>query len=84
MRHSRYHLDIGANAAVSVIEHFISRMSNPPISPGADDRNRGENSDFRHLKLGFENPQAYHFAHNDLVIAAHAVWKAPVSCSAAN
>ena len=24
MRHSRYHLDIGANAAVSVIEHFIS------------------------------------------------------------
>lgn len=34
MRHSRYHLDIGANAAVSVIEHFIARMSDPPISPG--------------------------------------------------
>lgn len=73
MRHSRYHLDIGANAAVSVIEHFISPDEQSAHFTGARMTAAvGENSDFRHLKLGFENPQAYHFAHNDLVIAAHA------------
>ena len=73
MRHNRYHLDIGANAAVSVIEHFISPDEQSAHFTGARmTATVGENSDFRHLKLGFENPQAYHFAHNDLVIAAHA------------
>lgn len=73
MNHSRYHLDIGANASVSVIEHFISPDEQSAHFTGARMTAAiGENSDFRHLKLGFENPQAYHFAHNDLVIAAHA------------
>lgn len=73
MNHCRCHLEIGANAAASVIEHFISFDSTSTHFTGARLSARiGENSDFRHLKLGFENSQAYHFAHNDLVIDANA------------
>ncbi|HEK3216899.1 TPA: Fe-S cluster assembly protein SufD [Proteus mirabilis] len=69
----RFHLDVGANAQMQVIEHYISSDGENRHFTGARlTATIGDNASFNHIKLGFENGISQHFAHNDLSIGRDA------------
>lgn len=69
----RFHLEVGANTQMQVIEHYISDNNDNRHYTGARlTANIGDNASFNHIKLGFENEISQHFAHNDLIIGRDA------------
>lgn len=68
MSQYRYHLTLGNNSQSQVIEHFISLDDQPHLTGGRLTVEVGDNAQFTHFKLMTENPQAQHFAHNDIVV----------------
>ncbi|OAT21498.1 Fe-S cluster assembly protein SufD [Proteus myxofaciens] len=69
----RFHLDIGANTQMQVIEHYISNNNQNRHFTGARlTANIGDNASFKHIKLSFENEISQHFAHNDMMIGRDA------------
>ncbi|QAV24459.1 Fe-S cluster assembly protein SufD [Proteus hauseri] len=69
----RFHFEIGANAQMQVIEHYISDNDDNRHFTGARlTANIGDNTSFNHIKLSFENAVSQHFAHNDLVVGRDA------------
>ncbi|NHB91243.1 Fe-S cluster assembly protein SufD [Photorhabdus cinerea] len=71
--HYRYHISVGANASAKVIEHFVSIDEQQAHMTGSRlTANVGDNASLTHIKLGVENSESYHFAHNDIVIGRDA------------
>lgn len=69
----RFHLDVGANTQMQVIEHYISNNNENRHFTGARlTANIGDNASFNHIKLSFENAVSQHFAHNDMMIGRDA------------
>lgn len=68
----RFHLDIGANSQMQVIEHYISNDDNRHFTGARLTANIADNASFEHIKLGFENALSQHFAHNDLTVGRDA------------
>lgn len=69
----RFHLDVGANTQMQVIEHYISNNNQNRHFTGARlTANIGDNASFKHIKLSFENEISQHFAHNDMMIGRDA------------
>ncbi len=64
--HTRCHLTLGRNSKATVIEYYASQHTQAHFTGARLSIVAGENSELHHVKLGFENPQACHFAHNDL------------------
>ncbi|MEN3754299.1 Fe-S cluster assembly protein SufD [Mangrovibacter sp. SLW1] len=63
--HTRCHVTLGRNSKATIIEYFASQHSDPHFTGARLSVVAGENSELHHFKLGFENPQACHFSHND-------------------
>ncbi|TDB63107.1 Fe-S cluster assembly protein SufD [Photorhabdus khanii] len=71
--HYRYHITVGANAGARVIEHFVSTDEQQPHMTGSRlTADVGDNASLIHIKLGVENSESYHFAHNDIVVGRDA------------
>lgn len=70
--HHRHDLQVGANAAATVIEHYVSLDEAAHFSGARLTVDAGENSDVTHYKLAFEAAAGYHFAHNDVRMARSA------------
>ncbi|WP_445374877.1 Fe-S cluster assembly protein SufD [Photorhabdus tasmaniensis] len=71
--HYRYHIAVGANASARVIEHFVSIDEQQPHMTGSRlTAEVGDNASLTHIKLGVENSESYHFAHNDIVVGRDA------------
>ncbi|MBI6544593.1 Fe-S cluster assembly protein SufD [Proteus vulgaris] len=69
----RFHLDVGANTQMQVVEHYISSDNENRHFTGARlTATIGDNASFNHIKLSFENGVSQHFAHNDLTIGRDA------------
>ncbi|MFP1924050.1 Fe-S cluster assembly protein SufD [Lonsdalea quercina] len=70
--HHRHDLQVGANAAATVIEHYVSLDESAHFSGARLTVDAGENCDVTHYKLAFEAAAGYHFAHNDVRMARSA------------
>lgn len=70
--HSRHHLIMEADTCATVIEHFTSVDEQAHFTGSRLTIEVGARAQLTHYKLGFENSQAWHFAHNDLWQAASA------------
>ncbi|QOV65955.1 Fe-S cluster assembly protein SufD [Kosakonia pseudosacchari] len=70
--HYRHHLELGLGAEATVYEHYVSLNDARHFTGSRLTMNVAANAHLHHVKLAFENPQSYHFAHNDLLLAADA------------
>lgn len=70
--HYRHHLQLDSGAEATVIEHYVSLDNARHFTGARFTMDVAENAHLHHLKLGFENAQSYHFAHNDLRLAQDA------------
>nr|WP_314265350.1 Fe-S cluster assembly protein SufD [uncultured Moellerella sp.] len=67
--HYRYHFKLGANSSAQVIEHYVSLDAQSRHMTGSRlTAEVGDNAQFRHIKLNFENALGQHFSHNDLTV----------------
>lgn len=64
--HYRHHLQIDSGAQATVIEQYVSLNETRHFTGSRLTVEVADNAQLQHLKLGFENAQSYHFAHNDL------------------
>lgn len=64
--HYRHHLQLAAGAQATVIEQYVSLNAHRHFTGSRLTMTVADNAQLHHLKLGFENEQSYHFAHNDL------------------
>jgi len=68
--HYRHHIDLAEGAEATVYEHYVSLNDRPHFTGSRFTMNIAPNAQLHHVKLAFENPQSYHFAHNDMLLAA--------------
>lgn len=64
--HYRHHLQLAAGAQATLIEQYVSLNAHRHFTGSRLTMTVADNAQLHHLKLGFENEQSYHFAHNDL------------------
>lgn len=64
--HYRHHLQLAEGAQATVIEQYVSLNTLRHFTGSRLTMDVADNAQLQHLKLGFENDQSYHFAHNDL------------------
>ena len=67
--HYRHHLALAEGAEATIYEHYVSLNDRPHFTGSRLTMNIAANAQLHHVKLAFENPQSYHFAHNDMVLA---------------
>jgi FeS assembly protein SufD len=70
--HYRHHLELASGAEATVLEHYVSLNGLRHFTGARFTMNVADNAHLHHLKLGFENPQSYHFAHNDIQLGQDA------------
>jgi Iron-regulated ABC transporter permease protein SufD len=70
--HYRHHLELEQGAEVTVIEHFVSLNTTRHFTGSRLTMNVADVAHLQHIKLAFENPQSYHFAHNDIAVGQDA------------
>lgn len=70
--HYRHHLELGQSAEATVYEHYVSLNDRPHFSGSRLTMSVAANAHLHHVKLAFENPLSYHFAHNDILLAQDA------------
>lgn len=70
--HYRHHLELAEGAEATVIEHYVSFDEANHFTGARMTMQVAANAQLRHIKLAFENASSYHFAHNDLLLAADA------------
>jgi len=70
--HYRHHLELGEGAEATLYEHYASLNDSGHFTGSRLTMNVGANAQLHHVKLAFENAGSYHFAHNDLFMAADA------------
>ncbi|XTZ36704.1 Fe-S cluster assembly protein SufD [Salmonella enterica] len=70
--HYRHHLELEQGAQATVYEHYVSLNDHRHFTGARLTINVAENAQLQHVKLAFENPASYHFAHNDISLAADA------------
>lgn len=70
--HYRHHLELAEGAEATVIEHYVSFDEANHFTGARMTMQVAANAQLRHIKLVFENASSYHFAHNDLLLAADA------------
>ncbi|ANR77626.1 FeS cluster assembly protein SufD [Kosakonia sacchari] len=70
--HYRHHLELAQGAEATVYEYYVSLNDARHFTGSRLTMNVAANAHLHHVKLAFENPQSYHFAHNDILLAADA------------
>ncbi|WP_312457212.1 Fe-S cluster assembly protein SufD [Pseudescherichia sp.] len=70
--HYRHHLELAEGAEATLYEHYVSLNGSGHFTGSRLTMNVGANAQLHHVKLAFENAGSYHFAHNDLFMAADA------------
>jgi len=70
--HYRHHLVLGQGAEATVYEHYVSLNDRPHFSGSRLTMSVAANAHLHHVKLAFENPLSYHFAHNDVLLGQDA------------
>ncbi|MFE4109853.1 Fe-S cluster assembly protein SufD [Kosakonia sp. YIM B13611] len=70
--HYRHHLELAQGAEATVYEHYVSLNDARHFTGSRLTMNVAANAHLHHVKLAFENPYSYHFAHNDILLAADA------------
>lgn len=70
--HYRHHLTLEQGAEATVIEHFVSLNETRHFTGSRLTMQVADNAHLHHIKLGFENPASYHFAHNDIQLGQDA------------
>ncbi|PDO84430.1 Fe-S cluster assembly protein SufD [Kosakonia sacchari] len=68
--HYRHHLELAQGAEATIYEHYVSLNDARHFTGSRLTMNVAANARLHHVKLAFENPQSYHFAHNDILLAA--------------
>lgn len=64
--HYRHHLTLAEGAEATVIEHYVSLNEGRHFTGARLTAEVADNARLHHIKLAFENPHGYHFAHNDI------------------
>ncbi|WP_330982641.1 MULTISPECIES: Fe-S cluster assembly protein SufD [Enterobacterales] len=70
--HYRHHLELETGAEATVIEHFVSLNETRHFTGSRLTMQVAAGAHLQHIKLAFENPQSYHFAHNDILLGQDA------------
>lgn len=70
--HYRHYLTLEQGAEATVYEHYVSLNDQRHFTGSRLTMNVAPNAQLHHAKLVFENAQSYHFAHNDILLAADA------------
>ena len=70
--HYRHHIALESGAEATVLEHYVSLNEQRHFTGARFTMDVADNAHLHHLKLGFENPQSYHFAHNDIFLGQDA------------
>ena len=70
--HYRHHISLAEGAEATIYEHYVSLNEHRHFTGGRLTMDVAANARLHHVKLAFENPQSYHFAHNDIRLAADA------------
>ena len=70
--HYRHHIALETGAEATVIEHYVSLNDQRHFTGARFTMDVADNAHLHHLKLGFENPQSFHFAHNDIQLGQDA------------
>lgn len=70
--HYRHHLTLAEGAQATVIEHYVSLNDLRHFTGSRLTMQVADNARLQHVKLAFENPLGYHFAHNDLLLGQDA------------
>lgn len=70
--HYRHHIRLETGAEATVIEYYVSLNERRHFTGGRLTMDVADNAHLHHLKLGFENPVSYHFAHNDILLGQDA------------
>ena len=70
--HYRHHLELEQGAEATVIEHFVSLNATRHFTGSRLTMRVADAAHLQHIKLAFENPQSYHFAHNDIAVGQDA------------
>ncbi|WP_252145065.1 Fe-S cluster assembly protein SufD [Yokenella regensburgei] len=70
--HYRHHLELAQGAEATVLEHYVSLNTSRHFTGSRLTMQVADNAQLHHLKLAFENPQSYHFAHNDILLGQDA------------
>lgn len=64
--HYRHHFTLAEGAEATVIEHYVSLNEGRHFTGARLTAEVADNARLHHIKLAFENPHGYHFAHNDI------------------
>ncbi|MFG6657333.1 Fe-S cluster assembly protein SufD [Scandinavium sp. M-37] len=70
--HYRHHLELAQGAEATIIEHFVSLNDTRHFTGSRLTMQLADNAHLQHIKLAFENPTSYHFAHNDIQLGQDA------------
>lgn len=70
--HYRHHLELAQGAEATVIEHYASLNDARHFTGSRLTMQMADNAHLHHVKLAFENPASYHFAHNDIQLGQDA------------
>ena len=66
--HYRHHISLAQGAEATIYEHYVSLNGARHFTGSRFTMQVGANARLHHVKLAFENPLSYHFAHNDIVL----------------
>ena len=70
--HYRHHISLAEGAEATVYEHYVSLNTHRHFTGARLTMDVAANAQLHHVKLAFENPESYHFAHNDMRLGADA------------
>ncbi|MBB1201109.1 Fe-S cluster assembly protein SufD [Enterobacteriaceae bacterium 89] len=70
--HYRHHLELEQSAEATLIEHFVSLNASSHFTGARLTMALADAAHLHHIKLAFENPLSYHFAHNDITLGKDA------------
>lgn len=70
--HYRHHISLAEGSEATIYEHYVSLNGHRHFSGARLTMDVAANAWLHHVKLAFENPESYHFAHNDIRLGADA------------
>jgi Fe-S cluster assembly protein SufD len=70
--HYRHHLELAQGAEATIVEHYVSLNAERHFTGSRLTMQVADNAHLHHIKLAFENPTSYHFAHNDIQLGQDA------------